>query len=211
MKTILTVLLFLTCIACNNHTDTIADKVITTIIKDSIRPKKDSVHVIKPQAEDPLPPEKYKATGDSIGWELWNIDGVGDIKIDMPKAKVLALLGTPDTKTKPEESWIDGATYQEWEYKEKGIYISMNLSDGKIGDFTISTPCTLKTKRRIGIGSSSKEVIAAYKKAIYNADGVNDGGCVTADLIIAGSVYGGIQFTIKDKKVTQIFFGATAE
>ena len=206
MKTTLIVALVVVCIACNNHTTPVDSTITIPVVKDSIKPKKDSVAIVKPKAEDPLPPEKYKSTGDSIGWELLDSERVGDIKIGMAKAKVLDLLGKPDKKTKPMELWIDGATYQEWDYSKKGISISMNVSDNVVGEFTIYAPCELKTKRRIGIGSTSKEVIEAYKKAIKLGDNF-----ISSHLIIAGSAYGGIQFTIKDKKVTEIFFGATAE
>ena len=69
---------------------------------------------------------------------------------------------------------------------------------------TVFPPFEGKTSRGVGIGSTEEEVRAAYKNLI-------DPGSRPGEMIIAGSVYGGVFFTIEDGKVTTIFIGAGAE
>lgn len=61
-----------------------------------------------------------------------------------------------------------------------------------------------KTSRGIGIGSTAEEVRRAYS-GLVNAEESND------STIIAGSVYGGLIFTLRNGKVIEIFMGAAAE
>jgi hypothetical protein len=57
----------------------------------------------------------------------------------------------------------------------------------------------------MGIGSTYKEVMAAYEKMIDQTNTDNK-------TITAGSVYGGIIFTFgKEEKVERVFVGAAAE
>ena len=65
------------------------------------------------------------------------------------------------------------------------------------------TPCEYKTKQGIGIGSSVKEVQAAYPNQLNPA--VND------TKLVAGTVYGGIIFGLDGGVVSSIFIGAAAE
>jgi len=70
---------------------------------------------------------------------------------------------------------------------------------------TLSTPSRKKTSRGIGIGSLQKEVLEAYG-AEFNRE-----ESLLPDTIIAGSVFGGLVFTMKDGRVESIFIGAAAE
>ncbi|HWY98829.1 MAG TPA: hypothetical protein VNY36_07070 [Bacteroidia bacterium] len=194
-----------TLLCCCNNTPVNKD-VVTIIHKDSIKVKRDTAAMVKPKADDtPLPPEKYNAKDgayDSIGFELLDSERLGQLMVGLPKAKVLELLGKPDQKSETTMSQVDGIMYQSWTYTGKGITLTMDMIHNKIGEMIIVSPCPYRTKRRIGIGSTEAEVKRAYEKAIsYDYD----------NLIIAGSEYGGIQFTIQDKKVIQIYFGASAE
>src|SRR4051812_47329402 len=83
-------------------------------------------------------------------------------------------------------------------------------SDAKNGAKTVATitataPCALETARGIRIGSSIAEVTKAYKKVQDKEQSV------AGKSFVAGSIYGGVIFSFKDGKVSQIFIGAAAE
>ena len=98
--------------------------------------------------------------------------------------------------------------HQDWFYNDKGI--TLNMSSGKdivnqdVNSITITSPCTFRTKKNIGIGSSYNEVMAAYEKEV-------DKTMSTKASVITGSIYGGIFFNFVKDKVTKIFVGAGAE
>lgn len=158
--------------------------------------------------ESALPPETYKSRSyDEIGFELLEIECVGDIKIGLKSKKVLTLLGEPDEKTEAELWGADGKLHQTWYFKAKGIELDLvgkENSDQIVGSITINGPCKLQTTRRIGIGSAYEEVQKAYSKSI-------DPNTIDPDLLVAGSIYGGISFYFENEKVKQIFIGASAE
>ena len=54
------------------------------------------------------------------------------------------------------------------------------------------------------------KVLEAYREEIAQASGDSSVGS-RDDTVIAGSVYGGVVFTIKQNKVSGIFIGARAE
>jgi len=135
--------------------------------------------------------------------------GVGDLLLGLSDVKTIELLGQPDTKSKAEEWGADGLIHQDWVYKSKGIKLNMDNNTGKdkqtIFSITISSPCTFKTKKNMGIGSTYKEVMAAYEKDI-------DKSATDNKTITVGSVYGGIIFTFsKADKADTVFIGAAAE
>jgi hypothetical protein len=72
----------------------------------------------------------------------------------------------------------------------------------------VRSPSTLRTKRGIHIGSTEQDVIKAY------------GGCQDEDgrihtkrgeQFVAGSIYGGIAFSFRNGRVSEILLGAAAE
>lgn len=137
-----------------------------------------------------------------------DLGGVGDLTIGLTQTKVTELLGQPDSKDKSEEWGADGLMHQDWMYKAKGITLNMdsnkNLAEQTIFSITITSPCTYKTKKNLGIGSTYNEVMAAYEKDI-------DKSFTDKATITVGSVYGGIIFSFKNDKAEKIFVGAAAE
>lgn len=156
--------------------------------------------------EDSLAPELYKGKGyEEIGFELLKTECFGDIKIDMTAQKTIELLGQPEKKSETAIWESDGEYHQTWNYK--GITLDMVGEENKdqvISMITIAEPCSLKTKRRIGIGSDISEVKNAYIKAI-------DPAFSDSLSIVAGTTYGGLIFSFEGQKVKQIFLGAAAE
>jgi hypothetical protein len=142
-------------------------------------------------------------------------ESIGGFKNGDPMSKAEELFGPPESK---EEFWEEGATgdvIAEWAWKTKGLSITaMKYADGVIGrGIYVEAPCTAKTSRGVGIGSTWAEVDALY--APFKGQGLNpdEGEQVTwgPEKIIVGSVYGGTIFTFTDGKVSSIFVGAAAE
>ncbi len=144
---------------------------------------------------------------DEIGENLWLNESLGELKQGLTIKKVIELLGEPEKKSKLEMDQADGANHQQLNYTKKGIEIDAVEQPGAgiiVSMITIASPCSLKTKKNIGIGSTAEEVKSAYADAIDPAE-------TNADAIIAGSVYGGIIFSLKNNKVQTIFIGAAGE
>lgn len=102
----------------------------------------------------------------------------------------------------------DGLYHQDWEYTDCGIIFDM-VSGAKnatkqIASITVVSPSTLKTDKGIGIGSTEKEVMNAYKERWSKGES-------REDLFVVDSIFGGILFRMKDAKVEEVFVGAGAE
>lgn len=137
-----------------------------------------------------------------------DLGGVGDLVLGLSHTKAIELLGQPGSKDKAVEWGADGMTHQNWFYKAKGISLNMDsnedMKDQAISSITITSPCTFKTKKNIGIGSTYQEVMAAYEKEV-------DKSSSDKTKIVVGSIYGGIIIDFKNDKAESIFIGAAAE
>lgn len=141
------------------------------------------------------------------GEALITNEAIGSLKYGLTGKEVLALLGEPSEKSKLEVMGYDGNKHQTWYYKTQGIDLEMvGDTEQRIETLEIRGPCTLKTSRSIGLGSSKEEVLTSYKNEIDLSDPDAD-----SDVLIAGTIYGGLFFKIEDNRVTSIFVGAGAE
>lgn len=137
-------------------------------------------------------------------------------ELDFLNKNILSTLGKPDVKSKYEMWGADGLEHQEWTYKTKGITLDMVKDDGNesINSITIKNPGTIKTIKNIGINSTNQEVFQAYKNELNPEESdltkmkANDPSEYS---VTAGTCYGGILFTLKNNKVSEIFIGASAE
>jgi len=132
---------------------------------------------------------------------------IGEIKTGLTYERVIELLGEPEEVTKVEMSQVDGSFYQSISYSKKGIEIVFVIDSDtvkKVSNFLIKSPCSLKTSKKIGIGSSYEEVENAYKESI-NPE-FSD-----TESIVAGKVYGGIVFSLENRKVKTIYIGISAD
>lgn len=124
------------------------------------------------------------------------------------------MLGKPDEQSERSVWAADGEEHQTWRYAARGIVLGMIVEDEgsqqQIDRITISDSCRYRTTRGIGIGSSRREVLEAYRDGIAPESGDRDEGNGDST-VVAGSLYGGIVFTITHGKVTAIFVGAGAE
>lgn len=142
------------------------------------------------------------------GFALMEKDGAGALRLGVSEAEVLALFSDPDEKSAANIWGADGLEHQDWHYVQRGIELNMiKNKDGRqvVNRILIKSPCDLKTKRGIGIGSTVPEVQNAYK------DEINPQDSKVSAKLIAGTIYGGIIFSLKDGIVSSIFIGAAAE
>lgn len=133
---------------------------------------------------------------------------LGDVRLSASAAAVKKVLGTPARKGKLVSQGADGAFVQQWEYPAQGLAIEMTAASRKgaqqVASIGARAPCALRTTRGIGIGSTATDVARAYG-AERNAEES------TEERFVAGSVYGGVLFGLKDGRVETIFIGAAAE
>lgn len=136
-------------------------------------------------------------------------DGLGKLKLDLTAAEVTALLGNPESKGEDVEWGATGEWVQEWSFKAQGLVL--NMASVKKGgaktllSITATPPCKLSTARGIHIGSSLQEVSKAYGD-VHEKQQSRPG-----ESFVAGSLFGGIIFDLKQGKVSEIFIGAAAE
>ncbi|HEY5535156.1 MAG TPA: hypothetical protein VIL99_09520 [Ignavibacteria bacterium] len=124
-------------------------------------------------------------------------------------SEVLQQFGEPEEKSEFIYYGADDSEHQFWLYKSLGLKIDFVKDDSKtlfVSSVKINSPSNLKTSRGIGIRSTKDEVLNAYKDEINSEESK-----IYEGMIVAGSVYGGIIFDIKNGKVTSIFIGASAE
>lgn len=142
---------------------------------------------------------------DDIGIDLLKTERIGELKMGTSGTKLTELFGTPEKKSKPLVSEADAATHQTWEYKALGISVDLvGENELETNSITMSAPCTLKTSQQIGIGDTKESVLKAYSDSIDKDSGDDN-------TMVAGSVYGGVIFTLENNKVKSIFIGASAE
>lgn len=144
------------------------------------------------------------------GFSNSDIEQFGDIRLTESYQEIYRKLGQPEHKPIMELWEADGMLHEDWDYKRKGLVLNM-ISEARkpeqtrnVFSITAKAPCTYKTTRGIGIGSSYAEVTQMYK-------GMIDESTTDQTMITVGTVYGGILFSFKGDKVETIFLGAAAE
>jgi len=142
-------------------------------------------------------------------FHLMHAESIGSLRIGLSRKQTIELLGTASKEGRIEEWGADGQFHQQLNFKPTGITISLvsktKSSPQTIESITAVPPCTFTTKRGIRIGSSANDVLKAYKHE-YNKDDSTPGS-----FLVAGSIYGGLCFKLKNAKVVQIFLGAASE
>jgi len=141
--------------------------------------------------------------------EMFEGESLGKLKLGQRADVVAKVLGKPDSKGEQVLWEAIGEWVEEGRYPEQGVTLAM-CSKKKEGAKTVlnisaEAPCKLATSRGIKIGSSEADVAKAYAKERSKEESV------AGQLFVAGSVYGGVIFTIEKGKVVQIFIGAAAE
>ena len=134
---------------------------------------------------------------------------LGKLKLGQSAAEVITLLGEPKGRGKETEWAATGEWVQEWRYPAQGLTLNLAATSAG-GDKTLlsvsaTAPCQLATARGLRIGSPAGEVAKAYGPVEDKEQSV------PGESFVAGSVYGGVIFTLREGKVAAIFLGAAAE
>ena len=142
-------------------------------------------------------------------FELIDNESLGKLKINMRARDAVSILGYPESKGRKNVWGSDGLYHQDWSYARKGILLGMasekSNQNGEIFSIKSTFPSKLKTKRGIGIGDTYEQVRKIYQQ--YE-DRENS---IPSKTFVAGSIYGGLIFTFKNNRVTQIYLGSVAE
>jgi hypothetical protein len=153
-----------------------------------------------------IPDGKLSVAKDEFN--LLRNERIGNLRIGLAEIKVKQTINC-QLNREPEQFWgADGAYHQKWKYADCGMILGM-VSEQKgaaksIESITIFNPSRLITKRGIRIDSSKKAVMNAYKSE-WNQESSQ------SDVLVAGSIYGGLIFNFQNGKVSKIFLGAAAE
>ena len=174
------------------------------------------VEPVKPPTPTPMPPEVAPPTAvpseppappvAEDDFALMNSESFGDLKLDMTEADVKKVLPGAKRKGKCELSEVAGGTVRFLVDEAAGVQLVVSCEKtGDVGSFRVFSPSKLKTKRGIAIGDTADAVKKAYGDSLDSQSEPDENN------IVAGSVYGGLGFTLTDGKVTQMFLGAIAE
>ena len=157
-------------------------------------------------AETSRPAEDVEAGGDDwIVWEDLFLQGVelleteelDGLRYGQTEEQVEALWGTPGEKTEPEVWAADGLAHTWWRYD------GLSFAGGVLQFAAFVAPRPGKTLAGVGLGSTEE---------VREADGDRiDEESSTEERLVAGSVYGGLIFTLEEGAVTKAFLGAAAE
>ena len=134
-------------------------------------------------------------------------EAIGPLRYGMTEVEVKDLLGVPRARSRRVEEGATGDHVETWTFT-KGISLGMRAStaDGPltVRAITARAPSTAKTRRDVGIGSLRSDVMERYAADL-------DLRTTNANVVVAGSVYGGVMFRTRNGVVREIFVGASAE
>jgi hypothetical protein len=166
-------------------------------------------------ADTAAPTEQPSGGGDKdygqIGSDLMKAESIGAVKIGMTESELLAAMGQPESESEAKVWGADGMKHSDWMYQSKGITVNMSESSNPESEYTVysimaEAPCSLTTQKGVKIGDTKDAVLAAYGSAVE--DQSEEG---TKEKIVAGTVFGGLIFSMKDGMVSSVFIGASAE
>jgi len=154
-------------------------------------------------------------------------ESIGKFRHEQKAADLIKIYGEPKSKGKAEMWEAIGEWVEDWNYPALGIVVKMH-SEKKDGPKQVlmviaGKGCELATARGIKVGSTRAEVQKAYGDVEEKVPGEGphkpgdpkpepaekDGK--EEDSFVAGTIYGGVIFTFKDGKVSEILLGAAAE
>lgn len=198
MKNILLIVTLLILFSCNEKNPTLSfDKIQVDSSKTEVNQilnNKEQLNLQELNFED-------------LGFELMGKETLNELRIGLTKIEIEEILGVaPEIST--DELWeADGQYHQTYFFKNQGIELDMigdNDKLKKVNMITITHPCNFKTSKNIAIGSKLKDLQIAYVDYFNKEFSDNE-------TFVAGSIYGGVIFSLKNDKVTSIFIGAAAE
>lgn len=144
---------------------------------------------------------------ETLGFELMNSETIGQFKVGMEVSSLIELLGQPAEKLERVLWEGDGEYHQTIKYPEQGLEFDMiGESDQKqtVNRISMDAPCKFITSKGVGVGSSYAQVAQLYKAFLNPA--FSD-----SDVLVAGSIYGGVIFSFEEGVLRSVFIGAEAE
>ncbi len=145
------------------------------------------------------------------GRDVLGEERFGALAYGMSAADVVKTLGEPTKKGRVAVEEATMSYVQRWSYPEQGLTLTMGSNERadpqSLDVLVIKAPSSLTSKLGVGIGSPRKQVIELYGKMRDPEFPSGD----AEETFLIGSVYGGIVFTFKSDKVSEIFVGASAE
>ncbi len=146
-----------------------------------------------------------------LGMELMKTETIGTLKLGLKESELLAVIGKAESETAPEVWGADGKKHCNWNYPAKGLTVSMVESGNAESEFIVyaiaaEAPSDLATAKGIKIGSSKDDVLLAYGDVVEDQSDE-----AISESIVAGTVFGGVIFGMKDGVVNSVFLGAAAE
>jgi hypothetical protein len=159
----------------------------------------------------PLVPEAAQAKKAGSGNQFdTGKERIGELRLGLPEKDIQGAVPCAPNKLKEIYEGATGDYVQTWKYPGCGITLKMSSSKRggakQIASITITRPSTLQTSKGVGIGSTEKEVLEAYGR--YRD---RDGATSKGKRFVAGSIFDGLIFEIKDGTVAEMFLGAAAE
>ncbi len=155
-------------------------------------------------AETTISPTAAESTVAVAADDSVNIAGLA---LDSAETVIVEMLGAPDAKSSTVEEGATGEFVSTWTWPKTGVTAKMAAASPSgpfvVRTLTIAPPSTLRTVAGIGIGSTDAEVRSAYGDSVSKES--------TPELLIVGSVFGGLLVSVADGKVTELFVGAAAE
>ena len=132
---------------------------------------------------------------------------LGGLKPGMTGKAVIAVLGKPSSKSKPEVEGATGDVIATWEWKKAAVRAVVADAKKKpiVRNLQLGSGARLKTKKGVGIGSTLAELDAAYAAVRRPSD---DGENRS---YLVGTLYDGMVFELADGKVTSVYWGVLAE
>lgn len=175
----------------------------------------EAVAVEKPAAAEPAeqkPEGEGEGEGDEGGGEgheadftLYNSESLGPLRAGMSDKEIVAALGKPKKKAKPQEEGATGAWVSAWTWRDAAAVMTGDSKTGpsQARSVEIHGASKLATKQGIHIGSTRAEVEKAYPRSA-------DDDKSDPNSYLAGSVYGGLRFVFAKDRVSLIEIGAFA-
>lgn len=134
-------------------------------------------------------------------------ESLGPLSLGMQSTLARRILGSPEVSGQVVLEAATGLYVQEWRYPDKGLQLTFGSEEqsapATLQRIQAGAPCDLRTSRNIGLGDSAADIKKAYH-------GLLDDSC-SEELLVVGTIYDGVMFTIKEGRVVEIFIGAGAE
>jgi hypothetical protein len=133
-------------------------------------------------------------------------ESLGSLRFGLNTTQVELALGAPEHRSAVVEQEADARYVTTWTWPAQGVSVEF-AGDGPSGPFevqalSICAPSRLRTARGIGLGADPAAIARAYGP---------DRTQVKDDVVVVGSVYGGLRFELEQGAVRAIFIGASAE